>query len=79
MDLGDARGVTVSPLESGEWAWTAWTAGHRLTGVEASEMTARQAGALALDRLVSEAAAAAFSRRELPNSEKVTTLPEPQV
>jgi hypothetical protein len=78
MDIGAARGVTVLPLESGEWAWTAWTAGHRLTGVEASEMAAQQAGGLALDRLISEAAAAALSRRELPKSEERTMLPHPR-
>jgi len=68
----------VLPLDSGEWAWTAWTTEHRRTGVEATEMAAQQAGGLALDHIVAEAVAAAFSRRELPDSETVTALPNPQ-
>ncbi len=82
MDTGAARGVTVSPLESGEWAWTAWLVGQgvsvRLTGTEPSEISAQQVGGLALDRLISEAAAAAVSRRELPRSEELTMVPDPQ-
>jgi hypothetical protein len=41
-------------------------------------MAAQQAGGLALDHIVAEAVAAAFSRRELPDSETVTALPNPQ-
>ena len=80
MDVGEARGLTVSPLESGEWAWTAWIAGHlvlsRRTGIEASEAAAQQAGTRALEHLVSEAAASARSRRELPQPEKPAKQPE---
>jgi len=78
MDVGDARGVTVSPIESGDWAWAAWIVGDRLTGVEGSEMAAQQAGGLALDRLVSRAAAAAPSRREIPRPGQLAELPSPQ-
>ena len=76
-----ARGVTVSPLESGEWAWTAWVAtqpvSYRLTGIEASEIAAQEAGRRALDRLAAEATAAASSRRAVPIPQKLATLPNP--
>lgn len=82
MDEGEARGLTVSPLDSGEWSWTAWIAGHlvssRRTGIEASENAARQTGSLALERLVSEATASTRSRRDIPQPEKPAKLLDPQ-
>jgi hypothetical protein len=61
--VGALRGVTVSSLESGGWEWTAWLTGQsvassQLTGTEASASAAQDAGKRALERLVSEAAAA---------------------
>jgi hypothetical protein len=66
MDLGEARGWNVWPLETGDWAWTAWTAANdRRSGIEPTEAEAESAAQRELEGLVSDAMAAALSRREL--------------
>ncbi len=66
IDLGEARGWNVWPLEGGEWAWTAWIAANGLlAGIERTEAEAESAAQRKLEGLVSDARAAAPSRREL--------------
>jgi hypothetical protein len=67
MDLGAARGWTVWPLASGDWAWSAWVApaSDRRSGIEPSEGEAGSAALRALEALTSDAAAAGLSRREV--------------
>jgi hypothetical protein len=66
MDVGDGRGWNVWPLENGDWGWNAFAAANGRSGIEASEAGAEMAAQRELERMVSEAAAAAQSRRELP-------------
>ena len=69
MDVGDARGWNVWPLDNGKWAWTAWitaNAGAPQSGVEGSEPEAQEAAQRTLQHMLSEASAAAQDRRELP-------------
>jgi hypothetical protein len=71
MDVGEASGWNVWPLESGEWAWSAWIAANgtlTLTGVESTEDEAESAAQRGLEGMASDAMAAAQSRRELPGS-----------
>lgn len=71
MDVGEARGWNVWPLESGEWAWSAWIAANgtlTLTGIEPTELEAESAAQRGLEGMASDATASAQSRRELPVS-----------
>jgi len=68
VDVGDARGWNVWPLENGDWAWDAWIAadlGLPRSGIEATEAEAQQAAHRELERMLSEGRAAARPRREL--------------
>jgi hypothetical protein len=66
MDVGEANGWNVWPLESGDWAWSVWVAtGPRRSGVEATEFEAQKAVQRELELMLSDARAAAQSRREL--------------
>jgi hypothetical protein len=68
MDVGEASGWNVWPLEEGDWAWSAWVAsnpGLRRSGIEATEPEAENAAQREIELIVSEARAAAQSRREL--------------
>ncbi len=69
MDVGEASGWNVWPLENGDWAWSAWVAsngGLPRSGIEATEAGAQNAAQRELERMVSEARTAAQLRRELP-------------
>jgi hypothetical protein len=69
VDVGDARGWNVWPLESGDWVWSAWIAanlGLLRSGIEATEAEAQRTAQEEIERMLSEAGAAAPSRRELP-------------
>jgi hypothetical protein len=69
VDVGDARGWNVWPLENGDWAWRAWIAvnlGLPRSGIEATEAEAQETAQRQLEGMISEARAAAQSRRELP-------------
>jgi hypothetical protein len=69
VDVGDVRGWNVCPLENGDWAWTAWTAaslGVPRSGIEPNEADAARAAQQEIERMLSEARAAALTRRELP-------------
>jgi hypothetical protein len=80
MDLGDARGWSVCPLHAGDWAWSAWTSAiDRRSGIEPSETEAELAAQQALKALVSDAAAAALSRRELSASDYRVKQWDPQL
>ncbi len=68
VEVGDARGWDVWPLDSGEWAWSAWIAaglGLPRFGVEPTEAGAQETAQRELERMVSESTAASQSRREL--------------
>jgi hypothetical protein len=81
VDLGDARGWNVSPLENGDWAWNAWIAwngGLPRSGIAATEAEAQTAAQRELERMVSEAGAAAQERRELPVRDERGRSWEPQ-
>ena len=72
VDVGDAGGWNVWPLESGEWAWSASVAANgtlTLTGIEPTEAEAESAAQRGLEGLASDAMAAAQSRREVPVSD----------
>jgi hypothetical protein len=69
VDVGDARGRNVWPLENADWAWSAWIAanlGLLRSGIEATEAEAERAAQQEIERMLSEARAAALPRRELP-------------
>jgi hypothetical protein len=66
--MGEANGWDVWPLESGEWAWSAWVAsngGLHRSGTQATEFEANAAAQRELEVMVSDARAAAQPRREL--------------
>jgi hypothetical protein len=68
MEVGDARGWNVLPLENGDWARNAWIAsngGLPRSGIAPSEAEAHTTAQRELERMVSEARAAAAGRREL--------------
>jgi hypothetical protein len=69
VDIGEARGWNVWPLEAGDWAWAAWTANDRRSGIASTEAEAEGAAQQELQGLVADAAAAEMSRRELPVSD----------
>ena len=69
MDRGEARGWNVWPLETGDWTWTAWTVANRRSGIAPTEAEAESAAERALEDLVSDAASASLSRRELTVSD----------
>jgi hypothetical protein len=78
VDLGDANGWDVWPLENGDWAWSVWVAsngGLRRSGTEASELEAEAAAQRELELMVSDATAAAQSRRELYESTQEAEQP----
>ena len=57
------------PLENGDWAWNAWTAaslGLPRSGIATTEVAAERAAQQEIERMLSEARAAAQTRRELP-------------
>ena len=69
MEVGDARGWNVWPLETGEWAWNAWIAangGLPQAGIESTEIEAQEAAKREIERMLFDAEAAAPHRRELP-------------
>ncbi len=71
----------VWPLENGGWAWNAWIAanlGLPRSGIEATEAEAQQAARRELERMLSEAKAAAQPRRELPVRDNRGKEREPQ-
>jgi len=79
MDVGAANGWNVWPLDSGDWGWTAWVAANgRRSGVEPTEAEAETAAWRELEAMVSDAMAAAQSRRELPVSEDRDDRWDPQ-
>jgi hypothetical protein len=81
MDVGEARGWNVWPLESGEWAWSAWIAANgtlTLTGIEPTDAEAESAAQRGLEGMASDAMAAAQSRRELPVSNRGEQRWDPQ-
>jgi hypothetical protein len=82
VDVGAARGWDVSPLENGDWAWNAWIASNlalpKSSGIAATEAEAQTAGQRELERMVSEAEAAAQERRELPARDERGRSWEPQ-
>jgi hypothetical protein len=68
VDVGEANGWNVAPLEDGDWAWSAWVAsngGLHRSGIEATEFEAQKAAQRELAQMVSDAKAAAQPRREL--------------
>lgn len=68
VDVGDARGWNVWPLEHGAWAWNAWIAanlGLPRSGIEATEAEAEKAAQRELEHMLSDASAAAQARRDL--------------
>jgi hypothetical protein len=81
VDVGDARGWNVWQLENGDWAWNAWIAailGLPRSGVEATEAEAQQGAQQEIERMLSEARAAAQPRRELPMRDDPGKEREPQ-
>ena len=82
MDVGVARGWDVSPLENGDWAWSAWIASNlglpRSSGIAATEAEEQTAAQRELERMVSEVEAAAQERRELPVRDERGRVWEPQ-
>ena len=69
VDVGDARGRIVWPLENGAWAWNAWIAACLdlpRSGIEPTEAEAESAAQQEIERMPSEARTAALTRRELP-------------
>jgi hypothetical protein len=73
VNVGYSSGWNVWPLETGEWAWRASVAvngGPLSSGIEASEAEAEEAARRALEGMLSDAAAAEQSRRELPASDE---------
>jgi hypothetical protein len=66
VEIGEARGWNVRPLDSGDWAWTAWIGADGRSGVEPTEAEAESAAQRELESMASDAAAGAQSRRELP-------------
>jgi hypothetical protein len=65
VDVPEANGWNVWPLDNGDWAWTVWVAGNGRSGLEATELEAQNATQRELELMVSEASAAAHQRREL--------------
>jgi hypothetical protein len=78
MDLGEARGWNVLPLETGDWTWTAWTVADRRSGVEPTAAGAESAAQRALEGLVSDAMSAALARREFTASNDAGKRWDPQ-
>jgi hypothetical protein len=81
VDVGDARGWNVWPLENGDWAWNAWIAancGLPRSGIAATEAEAQEAAQQEIERKVSEARVAAQPRRELPVRDDRGKAREPQ-
>jgi hypothetical protein len=73
VNVGYVSGWNVWPLENGEWAWRAWVSvngGPLNSGIEATEAEAQEAAQQALEGILSDAAAAEQSRRELPASDE---------
>jgi hypothetical protein len=81
VDIGNASGWNVWPLENGDWAWRAWIAangGVPHSGVEASESEAQEAAQRALEYMLSDASAADQDRRELGVPDNRGTPWDPQ-
>jgi hypothetical protein len=78
MDIGDGQGWSVWPLENGDWGWNAFAGANGRSGIEASEAEAEMAAQRELEHMVSEAAAAEQSRRELPVREDLAKQWDPQ-
>ena len=82
MDVGEANGWNVWPLENGNWAWSAWVAsngGLRRSGIEATEFEAQDAAQRELELMVSDASAASQTRRELSVHDDRDKRWEPQL
>ena len=72
MNVGYTSGWNIWPLASGEWGKEGMGLGERgplNSGIEATEAEAREAAQRALEGMLSDAAAAEQSRRELPDSD----------
>lgn len=78
MEIGKARGWNVRPLDSGDWAWTAWIGADGRSGVEPTEAEAESAAQRELESMASDAVAGAQSRRELPVSDDRDVRWDPQ-
>ncbi len=72
------RGWNVWELESGDWAWTAWSHDRSGFGIEPTEAEAETAAQHELDRFVAEDPAADQYRRELPATDPVPKDWDPQ-